>query len=308
MERKKREEEEHKEKAEKLAVQTRAVREEQIKARDACEESIRELVARDKSKMKAKELIEVGQKLKEAEEMKRKVEKELNTQLESSVGKTRQVVAGEVFKTVRVVMGHMQPLDAKGRGELEGAVGKVNNLLRMKGLAEDKTPWVVTAEGGKGSWDDESYWEVKKVKEEVDPVEVCGEVGKVLVAVFGRTGDMLNVWVEDKKSVKLLAPAAPSKVARGRKGLAEAIQGENKEIRLAKRFPKLWGAARVTGFSFDVADNEEAKRVIRNGIMWEGHRRKVSYFEQGAPYRPAQKVAGTGGGVGFRYPQKPREQ
>ncbi|RPB18027.1 hypothetical protein L211DRAFT_854559 [Terfezia boudieri ATCC MYA-4762] len=267
MEAKGREEEKHKEEAEKLVTQSKALRDSQIKAKEACEDSIRELVARDKSRMKAHELIEVGQKLKEAEDMKRKVEEELASPLESTVGKTRQVVAGEVFKSVRVVMGHMQPLDLKGKGELEGAVGKVNNMLRMKGLAEKKTPWVVTAEAGKGNFNDELVWEVKKVKELVDPLEVSREVGKALVAVFGRTGDILNVWVEDKRSVKLMAPSAPIKVVRGRKGLAEAIQEENKEIKLAKRFPKLWGTARVMGFTFDVADNKKAKRVIRNGIM-----------------------------------------
>lgn len=164
-------------------------------------------------------------------------------------------------------MGHMQPLDGKGKVELESAVGKVNNMLRMKGLAENETPWTVTASAGKGEFNDKSTWEVKKVKEEVDPLVVSGEVGKALVAVFGRTGDILNVWVEDLKSVKLMVLSAPMTVARGRKALAEKIRSENKELKTAKRFPKLWGTAKVTGFTFDAADNEKAKKIIKNGII-----------------------------------------
>ncbi|RPB27206.1 hypothetical protein L211DRAFT_897096 [Terfezia boudieri ATCC MYA-4762] len=301
-----REEEKNKEEAERLAAQSRSVKESQEKAREACEASIRELVGKDKSKMKAHKLIEVGQKLKEAEDMKRKVEQEMAAPVESSVGKTRQVVAGEVFKVVRVVMGHMQPIDAKGKKELEEAVGKVNNILRMKGLTEGVTPWTVMASAGKGEFGDESTWEVKKVKEGVDPLVVTGEVGKALVAVFGRTGDMLNVWLEDRSSVRLMVPAAPMKVARGRKGLGEAIQEENKEVKLAKRFPKLWGAARVTGFTFDVANNEEAKKVIRNGLVWEGQKRKVAYFEQKLPQQRTQQVTQKQGG--FRHPLKPMER
>ncbi|RPB21817.1 hypothetical protein L211DRAFT_851268 [Terfezia boudieri ATCC MYA-4762] len=227
--------------------------------------------------MKAHELIEVGQKLKEAEDMKRKVEQEMASPVESSVGKTRQVVVGELFKIVRVVMGHMQPIDVKGKKELKEVVRKVNNILKMKGLTEEVTPWTVTASVGKGEFEDESTWEVKKVKEGVDPLAVTGEVGKALVAVFEKMGDILNVWLEDKSSVRLIVPSAPMKVARGRKRLGEAIQEENKEVKLAKRFPKLWGAARVTGFMFDMADNEEAKKVIRNGT----HEERLLINKQG---------------------------
>ncbi|RPB22305.1 hypothetical protein L211DRAFT_850848 [Terfezia boudieri ATCC MYA-4762] len=300
----KREEERNKVEAERLAAQSRSVRESQERAREECEASIRELVGKDKSRMKAHELIEVGQKLREAEEMKRKVEKEMASPVESSVGKTRQVVAGEVFKVVRVVMGHMQPIDTKGKKEFEEAVGKVNNMLRMKGLTEGVTPWTVMASAGNGEFGDESTWEVKKVKKEVDPLTVTGEVGKALVAVFGRTGDILNVWLEDKSSVRLMVPSAPMKVSRGRKGLGEAIQEENKEVKLAKRFPKLWGAARMTGFTFDMADNEEAKKVIRNGLVWEGQKRKVAYFEQKMPQQRGQQTVQRQGGFGQQTVQR----
>ncbi|RPB18227.1 hypothetical protein L211DRAFT_854337 [Terfezia boudieri ATCC MYA-4762] len=212
--------------------------------------------------MKAHKLIEIRQRLKEAEEMKEKVEKELATPIESTVRQSRQ------------------PIDNKGKADLEGAVKKVNSMLRMKGLVENKTAWTVTASVGKRKFNDKLTWEVKKVKEEVDPVVVSEKVGKALVAVFGRTGDILNIWVENKKSVKLMVLSAPLRTERGQEGLAKAIQEENKKIKLVKRFPKLWEMARIIGFTIDMKDNDKAKRVIRNGIIWDGHRRKVSYFEQ----------------------------
>ncbi|RPB23602.1 hypothetical protein L211DRAFT_849592 [Terfezia boudieri ATCC MYA-4762] len=260
--------------------------------------------------MNVHKLIEVGQKLREAEDMKKKVEEELASSLEKTVGKTRQVVVGEVFKTVRIVIGHMQPIDLKGKTELEEAVEKVNNMLRMKGLAEGIILWMVTTSAGRGEFNDESIWEVKKVKEGTNPVEVCGEIGKALMVVFGRTGDILNIWVDDLKSVRLMVPAALMLEARGRKALAEKIRGENKELKTAKRYPKLWGKARVTGFTFDAENIEKAKKIIKLEILWKGKRRRVGFFEQEALQKATQKMGaskisrkGDGGQEGQRKKQ-----
>ncbi|RPB19779.1 hypothetical protein L211DRAFT_852895 [Terfezia boudieri ATCC MYA-4762] len=164
--------------------------------------------------------------------------------------------------------------------DLEGTVGKVKNLLKVKGLTEGYTPWQVSMGAKHGEPKDESTWTVKRVKEDADPLRVVGEVGKALIGVFGRTEEILNIWVEDPKSVQLLVPSAPLMVPRGRKALGEKIKEENKDLRMARRLPKLWGSAKVTEFIFDVADSEEAKRIIKSGLMWEGQRRKVSYFER----------------------------
>ncbi|KAF8435246.1 hypothetical protein BGX38DRAFT_1275083 [Terfezia claveryi] len=118
-------EEKNKEEAVKLAEQARKVKESQQKAREACEASIQDLINMFKADLSYKELITLGQKLQEAEDIKKKIEKEAKGLVERSVGQSRQIIGAEVFKIVWIVMGHTQPIDAKGRIELEEAVGKV---------------------------------------------------------------------------------------------------------------------------------------------------------------------------------------
>ncbi|RPB21375.1 hypothetical protein L211DRAFT_851551 [Terfezia boudieri ATCC MYA-4762] len=302
-------EELNKEEAIKLAVQAGKVKESQEKAREACEATIQDLAKKFRPGLNPDEMIALGQKMKEAEEMKKRIEKEAAAPVERLVGRSAQVIGTEVFKVVRVVMGHVQPLDTKGRTDLESAAGKVNNLLRVRGLTDKHGPWQVTAKAGQNELCDESTWEVRRVREEVDPAKVAGEVGTALMSVFGRTGDMLNVWVENLKSVKLMVPSAPMMIPKSRKELGEKIMQENKGLRTARRYPKLWSTAKVTGFTFDVADDQEAKRVINEGLMWEGKRRRVSYFDQvQGVSRPTTGTSRTKAinGPGGSYPQQLR--
>ncbi|RPB29678.1 hypothetical protein L211DRAFT_33829 [Terfezia boudieri ATCC MYA-4762] len=152
--------------------------------------------------------------MKEAKEMKAKIEKEASYLVERKVGNKRQVVGGEVFKIVEVVMGHTQDIDGKGKAELEAAVGEVNKLLRESALIEGRKAWSVTAKAGTGEFKDESMWMVSRVSQNIEAVKVAGEVRKLLVAVFGRKGDILNVWAEEGKSVKMIALAVPMTIAR----------------------------------------------------------------------------------------------
>ncbi|RPB20405.1 hypothetical protein L211DRAFT_870687 [Terfezia boudieri ATCC MYA-4762] len=196
-----REEERNREEAAKLVEQVQKVKESQVKAWEACRAHIEELKGKNRAGLRADELINLGQEMKKAEELEKKIEAEAVVPTENLVGKFRLVVNGEVLKVVRVVMGHMQPIDVKGKADLEGAVGKVNNLLRVKGVTEGYTPWQVSAGAGHGELEDESTWTVKRVKEDANPLRVAGEVGKALIGVFGRTEEIINVWVEDPKSV-----------------------------------------------------------------------------------------------------------
>jgi len=100
-----------------------------------------------------------------------------------------------------------------------------------------------------------------------------------LTAVFGAKGNMLNAWMADEKTVRMLMPAAPSKVARGRRDIGKKLREENKEMKTGHRFPKVWGGARVTGLTFDEADHMEAKRLVEKGVMWEGARRQVQMMD-----------------------------
>ncbi|RPB18350.1 hypothetical protein L211DRAFT_854208, partial [Terfezia boudieri ATCC MYA-4762] len=246
------------EEAVRVAAQAKAVRDSQQKAWDACEGTLEELAKRNRSKLDEDELISLGQKMKEAKAMKERIEKETRQLLETRVGRSRQVVNGEILKTVEVVVGHKQNIDSKGKAELETAVAKVNLSLRTIGITADRTAWAVTAKAGTGEFADESIWSVSKVAQEMDPLKVAREVGRMLVQAFGRTEEMLNVWVGEGSSVKMIVPTAPMVAARDRKSLALKLREENKDMVGGKRMPKAWGGARVTGFTFDAADTTEA--------------------------------------------------
>jgi len=92
---------------------------------------------------------------------------------------------------------------------------------------------------------------------------------KCLTAIFGAKEDMLNAWIEDEKVVRMLMPAAPSKVARGRRDIGKKLREENKDVKTGHQFPKLLGGARTTGLTFDAADHTEAKKLVKKGVMWE---------------------------------------
>jgi len=100
-----------------------------------------------------------------------------------------------------------------------------------------------------------------------------------LTAVFGAKGDMLNAWIEDERIVRMLVLAAPSKVARGRIDIGKKLREENKGMKTGHPFPKVWGGARTTRLTFDVADHNEAKRLVGKGVMWEGVRRQVQMID-----------------------------
>ncbi|KAF8422186.1 hypothetical protein EV426DRAFT_606304, partial [Tirmania nivea] len=287
---KKREEKAQKE-AEDIAAKAKSVLDSQQKAWDSCKETLIELRARDRTGLNDDELIDLTQKMKEAKEMQAKIEKETSQLVERRVGNKRQVVGGEVFKIVEVVMGHTRDIDGKGKAELEAAVEEVNKLLRESALTENRKAWTVTAKAGVGEFKDESIWTVSKVSQDIEAIKVAGEVGKLLVAVFGCKGDILNVWAEEGKSVKMIAPAVLITIARGRYALAQKLREENKDLKGGKRMPKLWGGAKVTGFTFDAADAAEASKLIKKGLIWDGKKRKVAIFEQGRSGQETSKTA-----------------
>jgi len=78
---------------------------------------------------------------------------------------------------------------------------------------------------------------------------------------------MLNAWMGNKKIIRMLIPAAPSKVARGRKDIGKKLREENKDMKTGHRFPKVWGGARTTGLTFDAADHAEAKKLVEKVVM-----------------------------------------
>jgi len=132
---------------------------------------------------------------------------------------------------------------------------------------------------GKASQDNESKWTISKIREECTKQEVLTTVRECLTAVFGAKGDMLNAWMEDEKVTRMLMPAAPSKVVRGRRYIGKKLREENKDMKTGHRFPKLWGGARTTGLTFDAADHTEAKKLVEKWVMWEWLRRQVQMMD-----------------------------
>ena len=45
------------------------------------------------------------------------------------MGDKKQVVNGKILKTVRIVVTHMNPIDGRGKAELEKTVGETSKLL-----------------------------------------------------------------------------------------------------------------------------------------------------------------------------------
>ena len=211
--------------------------------------------------------------------MRDKLEAEGMVILENKVGEKRVVVGNKVLKVAKIILAHMQPIDGRGKVEVEDGINKVNALLREKAITNNSIRWHATVEIGKGSQDDESRWTISKIEEESSKQQVLTTMTECLTAVFGAKGDMLNAWMEDDKTVRMLMPAAPSKVARGRKDIGKKLREENKEMKSGHRFPKTWGGARTTGLTFDEADHAGAKKLVEKGIMWEGVRRQVQMID-----------------------------
>jgi len=218
--------------------------------------------------------VSAREKLKEAMTMRDQLEAEGKVVPESKVGEKRVVVGNKVLKVAKIILAHIQPIDGRGKAEVEDGVNKVNALLREKAITDNTIPWHTTVEIGKASQDDESKWTISKIGEDCTKQEVLTTVIEYLTAVFGDKGDMLNAWMDDEKLVRMLMPAAPSKVARGRRDIGKKLREENKDMKTGHRFPKLWGGARTKGLTFDAADHTEAKKLVEKGVMWEGVRRQ----------------------------------
>jgi len=274
----KKDEEEDK-KARELAAQVESVWEGRRVAWESANRTVEELTAKAKQAITPAEIVSVGEKLKEAMTMKEKLEAEGKIIPENKVGEKRVVVGNKVLKVARIILAHMQSIDGRGKAEVEDGVNKVNALLREKAITDNTIPWHTTVEIGKGSQDDESRWTISKIGEECTKQEVLTTVTECLTAILGAKGDMLNAWMEDEKSVRILMPAALSKVARGRRDIGKKLREENKDMKMGHCFPKVWGGARITGLTFDAADHAEAKRLVEKGVMWEGAQRQVQMMD-----------------------------
>ena len=257
-------------KAQEVAAQVDMVRKGRLAAWGSDNNTIEQLTMKAKQVETPAEIRSVGEKLKEAISVKEKLEAEGKLVPESKVEEKRVVVRNRVLKLALIFLAHRQAIEGRGKTEVEAAVKKVNNLLREKAITNNTIPWHTIVEVGKGSQDKESTCTGSKIEEECTKWEVLTIITKCLTAIFGAKLDLLNLWIEDKKIVRTLVPASPSKVGRGTRDIGKQLREENKDRKTGHGFPKLWEGARTTRLTFNTTDHTEAKKLVEKEIMWKG--------------------------------------
>ena len=101
-------------------------------------------------------------------------------------------------------------------------------------------------------------------------------------------------WIEGKGIIRLVASGVPVTEELTGEKLAEAMEKENKDIKWAVRAPTRLGGAwgksqKATVVSFEVHDIEDAKKLIREGIMIGGKKKHVELFNPTPPRSPASQ-------------------
>ena len=218
-------------------AQAQTVKEAQKKVAEACKAEVDSFTKVDKDNLSAQDLIKLGEKLKQAIGMKKKIEEKESREVENKVVDKKQVVNGKILKTVRIVVVHMNPIDGRGKAELEKSVGQTSKLLDVLAQTNRRLGWKVKATAGRGDQNDESLRKVNRVLKKTLASVVIVVLGRQLVAVIGKTGDLMNVWLEEE-TFKLLASDAPIVKHLGRKAMGQKLRKENKEINNRKRYPK----------------------------------------------------------------------
>ena len=103
------------------------------------------------------------------------------------------MVNGKILKTVRIVVAHMNPINERGKVELKKAAGEGSKLLDVRAQTNRMLGRKMKVTEGTGAQNDESLWEVSKVLEETPALVVAGVLGRQLVVVIERIGDLMNV-------------------------------------------------------------------------------------------------------------------
>ena len=178
--------------------------------------------------------------------------------MESREEDKKQIGNGKILKTVRIVVAYMNSINNKGKAELEKAVGQTSKLLDKLIEPNRTLGWKLKAMAGMEDQNHESLWEVSRVPKETLASVVVGVLVRQLGAVIGRSGDLMNVWLE-KETYKILASNAPMIKPLGRKAIRRKLREEKKEIKNGKRYLKYRGQAKVTGFIFDMIGAKEAE-------------------------------------------------
>ena len=137
-------------------AQAQAVRDLQKKAAEVYEAEVVSLTKVDRDSLTAEDLIKLGEKLKEAIGIKKKIEKESNAEVESRVEDKKQAVNGKILKMVRIVVAHMNLIDGRGKAELDKVVGETSKLLDELAWTNRTLEWKVKATVGMKDQNDKS--------------------------------------------------------------------------------------------------------------------------------------------------------
>jgi len=109
-------------KAKELAAQTDALWKSRLAAWESANNMVEELTRKAKQAVTPTEIVQVGEKLKDAMMMREKLDAEGKVIPESKVGEKRVVVGNRVLKVAKIILAHVQPIDRRGKAEVEDGV------------------------------------------------------------------------------------------------------------------------------------------------------------------------------------------
>ena len=181
-----------------------------------------------------------------------------------------QVIEGHKRKPVPVVTQLSRPLDARRRGELQGAVGKVQGLLGTANLGWRLVASPYTVYGG-----DEILWTVRGVELEVDGSKVAQEVLRNLEVVWG-VGSAVGCWRESKMSAYVLVQGILERKWLSDKSGVEGFVEGNLRIMWGPRQPvvvsKAWNSVDV---KVELMTTDAARSAVVWGLVYHGMRLTV---------------------------------
>jgi len=268
------------EKASELARQERVKMEKENAVIKDCENQIETLAKKDRNSLSLEELMKLGSDMKAAKDLADKIKAEREIGKEAQVGTEKTVVSGIDHKTVELRMIHTEKMDGRSKTTLMGAMTEINKLLREDGITENRTPWVAKATGYDRKAGMESEWKISKIREDVTEIEVFKRFNACLVRFFADRNDYQKAWIGRRGTIPLVAPSVPSDQIKDRKELEWNLKEENRKVKFGDRLPRKFGSYRPTGFVFEVENQEEALKVINNGIKWNGVTRKVNFWDK----------------------------
>ena len=129
LEERRKKEEEVRKQTKKIAAQVQSVNDSQKRAAEAYKAEVNSLMKVNRDNLFVEDFIKLGEKLKEAMGMKKKIKEERNREVKNKVKNKKQMVNGKILKMVRIVVANMNLIDGRGKIELKKGVRETTKLL-----------------------------------------------------------------------------------------------------------------------------------------------------------------------------------